>query len=905
MTHTSFSAMAVRRSLGRALVAIALALFILGGLHAGVQSLSIFKQVVVCNLADNVGGVVYQDYNASGARNLAGPVETGVAGVTVTAYDHANTPLDSTTSASDGSYVLSVPNGTNVRVEFTNFPAGFFSGPFGSESSTSVTFVQSPDCTVDLGVYIPSYYCQDNPDLATSCYAFGDQLVISNPVLVSFPFAAGSNTTNPLNYGEYDQPPATHEAEAFQIGTTYGLAYQPASDNLFAAAFMKRHSGFGPSGTGAIYKIDMSLPISTPGRVTTFVDLNALFGAGTAGIDPHGGDYSYDSNSWDAVGKISLGDIDLSEDELTLWAVNLTDRRLYEIPIGIPPTPPTAGNINRFDIPLPADCPTAATNARPFGTGTRGNLVYVGIVCTAETTQNAAQMRGYVYSFNPATSAFSQVLNFPLNYPRSCAVRNFVGGCGMASAQWRPWVTSFRTITTPFSQPPSYEFIYPQPWLTDIVFDNNGDMILGLRDRYGDQMGYLKHSTNPLDLNLYTGDSAGDALRACLSGGVWTLENNGLCGGRGPGITPGSGTGPGTPGGEYYYQENYRHHDETFIGGIAQVPGRPEVVANVYDPISDTNEAFQGGTRWMDNATGAKIKSYRVFTTVLGSLTFGKANGLGDLEALCNIAPIEIGNRVWRDRSTATRNGRQDASIIISSTEAEIPIPNVTVHLYLSGTLIATDATDGNGEYIFNDANVPGGLKPFTTYTIRLDDPANYLPLAPLDGLTLTLSNVPTVPDTIDNDGVLGNDGFPEIVAVTRNYGDNDHTFDFGFYDDFPPTAVGLLYFRVDRVTGRQVHLAWATETEIDNFGFNLYRAPANDVSRASLIHFEPSAVKGSGPGAVYAYVDSVPFDGVWWYWLADVDTQGRETWHQPAPALVGPNVWLPYRILLPFLPRR
>jgi uncharacterized repeat protein (TIGR01451 family) len=40
-----------------------------------------------------------------------------------------------------------------------------------------------------------------------------------------------------------------------------------------------------------------------------------------------------------------------------------------------------------------------------------------------------------------------------------------------------------------------------------------------------------------------------------------------------------------------------------------------------------------------------------------------------------------------------------------------------------------------------------------------------------------------------------------------------------------PPTAVDLLYFRVDSVTGREVHLAWATATEIDNFGFNLYRA--------------------------------------------------------------------------------
>ena len=94
------------------------------------------------------------------------------------------------------------------------------------------------------------------------------------------------------------------------------------------------------------------------------------------------------------------------------------------------------------------------------------------------------------------------------------------------------------------------------------------------------------------------------------------------------------------------------------------------------------------------------------------------------------------------------------------------------------------------------------------------------------------------------------------------------------------PTAVELLYFQADRLSGQQVQLEWATALEVDNFGFNLYRANVNDLGHASLIHFEPAVTQGSGSGATYVYVDTAPYAGPWWYWLSDVDTYGRETFH-------------------------
>jgi uncharacterized repeat protein (TIGR01451 family) len=119
------------------------------------------------------------------------------------------------------------------------------------------------------------------------------------------------------------------------------------------------------------------------------------------------------------------------------------------------------------------------------------------------------------------------------------------------------------------------------------------------------------------------------------------------------------------------------------------------------------------------------------------------------------------------------------------------------------------------------------------------------------------------------------------------------------------PTAVELLYFRVDRVSGQQVRLAWATAVEIDNLGFNLYRADVNDQSRASVIHFEPAAAMGGRLGATYVYTDTVPSDGVWWYWLTDVDTQGGETRSTPTGVRAEVSTALRYRIYLPVVVKR
>jgi hypothetical protein len=93
------------------------------------------------------------------------------------------------------------------------------------------------------------------------------------------------------------------------------------------------------------------------------------------------------------------------------------------------------------------------------------------------------------------------------------------------------------------------------------------------------------------------------------------------------------------------------------------------------------------------------------------------------------------------------------------------------------------------------------------------------------------------------------------------------------------PTAVELLYFKVDRPLNGEVNLSWATAAEIDNLGFYIYRGSTAKIEDAERIHFEPAG--GGSGGHNYAFTDT-PGDGSWWYFLSDIDTHGVETFHLP-----------------------
>ena len=108
------------------------------------------------------------------------------------------------------------------------------------------------------------------------------------------------------------------------------------------------------------------------------------------------------------------------------------------------------------------------------------------------------------------------------------------------------------------------------------------------------------------------------------------------------------------------------------------------------------------------------------------------------------------------------------------------------------------------------------------------------------------------------------------------------------------PTAVKLVRFEAAAQPGG-ILLTWETASEVDNLGFNLYRAESPEAEPVRLNEaLIPSQGPGSPIGFSYTYPDSTPQPGItYYYWLEDVDVHGTVTRHGPVWAiLVNPGAY-------------
>ena len=751
-------------------------------------------------LAAPITGNAFRDYNANGIRDTAsGPnaaIDVGVRGVKVTAYDLNNAQVGVASTDADGNYALT-PGDSGAgpyRIEF-GLPVGFSDGPSGKYSS--VQFVAGGG-SANLGIVAPGDYCQSDPLIAANCYTFGYQLDPGEPFTDSNNnqhYDVGEPFVDLNKNGQWNRYanahaiikfPASHSEKLDgkdtllpesmvpppQVGTTYGLGWQSDRKQLYAGAFLKRHTGFGPNGTGAIYRIDTKV---TPAGVALFADLNAIFGANTAGADPHpGADLFADVASLNKIGKVALGDVDVSADNRTVYAMNLADKTVYALPTF--PAVPNAQNIKKFAVPISTITNCPADEVRPFGLGAAidGSL-FVGGVCSAEASQKKESVRAYVWRLNPTENTWSTLIDVQLT-----SVRPF----------WKAW----KDVENVGS--------YVQPMLSDIVVDGN-DLVLGFRDRYSDQ---VPEAGKKIEEAPYA-RGYGDTLRACAGvlPGTWDLESKAHCGSI---TTAGLTLGDADPTFKYpeYYFEEYASDkglDESSNGGLAQLPGLPYVMSTAYDPVVwdaagnwRFNRFNEFGVQRYDHKTGKTVGSFAAYQPAsLADGTFGKAGGMGDLEALCDAGPIEIGNRVWIDENG---DGLQGAN--------EPPVPGVQVQLlYADGTPVkdaagatAIATTNSSGEYYFqNDARLPSradasliyipsnpdaaadqGLVPYTGYQIKLDVTQAALSLYELTGPNASNDSR----NTIDSDGELDAAHASATINITTSAtGVNNHTYDFGF----------------------------------------------------------------------------------------------------------------------------
>ncbi len=745
------------------------------------RALCATSMLCVSSAYADISGTTFLDYNGNGVMDTTGAagsaVDAGVGGVSVIAYGVTALGVDglygtkddvvaacgpavttSTTLATLGQYTI--PLGACLagtkRVEFSGWPSPLQPGLSGQ---TTVQFVSTSATAVSLPLINATQFCENNPQLVTSCYVFGNQLSGPNnasDVLVSFPYSAGGTTV-----ATSATPAPAHIAVANQIGSTYGLAFQQSTQRLFAAAYTKFNTGHGPSGPGAIYAIDRA----NGDAVSTFVDINAagmtdaarpgLFGPGAAGTDPFGGT---DAAVKAAVHMTAWGDIDLSEDGNTLYALNLNNLRVYSIPIVagaitssvsisvLPPLPFPASDVSCAAARENQDTYVGLVGPHAIGLGIQGQMLYVGARCqTGPVTDSFYVFR---YDLNAGAWDINPALTFPLTA---------LNHTGFTSNKYSGNIS-------------------------DIGFAANGDMILGIRNIASDTQN--------------NGSSVGQILRACKSGTTYILENNAQCGTL-TGFSPGNNNGPGD--GQYFQTDiaadGQRHSQQ---GGLAVFPQRDTVVSTSYDQYV----LYETNASWYTISSGQNTKDYQVLQAQppLPTELNNKSNVLGELEAVCRAAPVEIGNRLWRDLNA---NGIQDPS--------EPPLAGVTVELRsATNVLLGTAVTDANGQYIFsndgrgyavtgNDGSATGGYTEdgqggtLSTTALRYGtlfksgDVLNVvIPNAiggsqqtPLAGLALT-SATQGGNTAIDSNFAL-NANAAQASVIAGAPGVNNHTIDAGF----------------------------------------------------------------------------------------------------------------------------
>ncbi|MBL7771687.1 MAG: T9SS type A sorting domain-containing protein [Chitinophagaceae bacterium] len=717
-------------------------------------------------------GTVYYDYNINGLKDVT---ETaGQQGVDVTVFDVNGATYSATTNYL-GQWKLSIPSANYpVRVEYSNIPSSLRSSA-SIAGKTTVQFYNSSTCNADLGVLYTEDYSQADPDIYMATWFNGDpaHASLANNLALHKTQYSKSTGANVLPGGpSSDVGPGVIPYST--AGALWGLAWDKKRKVMYTSAVVRRHTGLGTMGLAGLYKYD---PVS---NTTSGMDLSSIgLNFGTLGSNASRGlagplSPNYDVEGFSKVGKCGIGDIDISEDGETLYLVNLFDRSLVSLKVDADnnsATNPVAADASTFAIPDPG-CNNGSF--RPFGLKVSKGLVYIGVVCDASVSQNKSDLTATIYAFNPSTTTFTSVMEFPLTYPKGVAI-------GATPSGWMPWTDNYNTQITLGSTPGAgATYIgYPTPMMSDIEFDIDGRMILSIADRASWQWGWWNYSPNTSSNALYSGFSGGDVLRAHYANGVYTLENNAKSGPY-SGAYPGNNQGPGF--GEFYQDGIY--HPDDGIGSLAVKPGSGEIVAGAMDP----NWTCSGGYRFYNSTTGAALRNVNVFGNGCASFvteTFGKAAGLGDIELAVDQPNFsQIGNRVWADLDG---DGIQDPN--------EPGIAGVQLCLYnAAGTNIATTNTDANGNYYFGNGVSGVNLTPGATYYVVAGCSqynANGLQVGANRFGILTHDNLGegSFPDNNDNDGTIAGSGgveanftgLPFAMIIAPDANTTNHTTDFGF----------------------------------------------------------------------------------------------------------------------------
>jgi hypothetical protein len=549
--------------------------------------------------------------------------------------------------------------------------------------------------------------------------------------------------------------------------------------------------------------------------------------------------HSYDAAALAQAGKVGLGGLDVSDDGKYVFVMNLFDKKLYRITLVNPATPGTpavtVADVKAFTLTDPAY--TGGTY-RPWAVKYYRGKVFVGMTNDLSGTGLSAgstgilngiestvpkytDAKGSVYSLDDPTTAgagtFTLVTDVALNYARLGVAGEIDGFDKLAASpgaasngvnenhifRYNPWNDNYDNFKQDNTQG-NMKLCFPQPILSDIDFDmTNNAFVVSIMDRLGFQCSYRTYSPKdqgPDDGPLNSTQTAyGNSELA--SGDLIKVPFTATCG-IGTILPNNSAANNEFYTGDYYGNGGVitpAFHQEIASGGTLLLPGTNEIMTNAYDPSSLSNS---GGLKILSNTTGLAGNNgttqfgANVYDLNTRGLTSAKGVGMGDIEYIHELAPVEIGNRVWND---VNGDGIQNAG--------EAGIGSVTLELYADfnndgvpdGVALASTSTSASGDWYFNNANItdgdPGtagaqiGLKAGAIYLIRVAaadwNSTTGAGAGDLAGLRITKTDIvgSGQVDFSDNDASLTSGAVlvPQIKFTAGNAGENNHNLDFGF----------------------------------------------------------------------------------------------------------------------------
>jgi trimeric autotransporter adhesin len=328
-----------------------------------------------------ISGTVFHDYNGDGIQNntAATPtsvanIETGISGVTIKAFSSIDVLIATQITGANGTYNFPIgaganqlSNGTAVRLEYVlpqNCVANSafeFSGLGAVAYGSNVQFKTQTTTAVTANFAINNFAeyrgNNNNPKVIVPRHSNGNP--IASPTgnsalevaLYSFNYTASGQSTTGNNA-------RTSIATAAQIGACWGIAYNKYNDRIYTAAFLKRHAGLGPggpSGSPSAINAPGAIYVANPNATNSgsfFFSMDALGAAYythdhtinntlyvrdnvARGLDKNIDNASADASALDQVGKVGIGDLELSNDGRYMWLTNLYNKKLYWLQAGI------------------------------------------------------------------------------------------------------------------------------------------------------------------------------------------------------------------------------------------------------------------------------------------------------------------------------------------------------------------------------------------------------------------------------------------------------------------------------------------------------------------------------------------------------------------------------------------